>query len=385
MARGYIDIDDACDQLSLNREDIRALVARGELTANGQEISRASVERYAATRRRNFGALAQAAVAAEMVGDQSHLDRIYAAAATSVTREAVGADGGFTVPSSYADAILRSAYSGFNLLARCHQVTTPSNNICIPTGRKPPHNSSGGVLTYWVAEGQPIPQSKPKLEDIGQKLHKLAALVHVSGELLEDAPGLGAYLETAVAEAIAWRATFEIAQGIGGALPLGMLNSSALITVTAEGAQTADTIVGANVAKMYARMPANSLPTAIWLVHPDAVGQLVGLTINSQIVYTPGDAEAPAGRLLGCPIMPSEACEALGDLGDIMFVDPQEYIVVLKDPALRTLTSLHFSFDRDLTAFRFIFRMAGAPTWSAPVASRVGGNTRSPYVTLGAR
>jgi HK97 family phage major capsid protein len=386
VARGYIHIEDACDQLSLNREDIRALVARGELTANGQEVSRASVERYAASRQRRFGALAVAAVRHVRLSDDAAMNRIMNAAAVTVGSESVGADGGFAVPASYSDRIFSPFFGGFNLPAMTERITTPSNNIEIPADRKPPHDETSGVTAYWVDEGAPIPQSKPAFEAIGSKLRKLAAIVPVSEELLQDSPALGAYLEIAGAEAIIWKATYEIVQGIGGAMPLGMLNSSALISIAAEsGPQTADTIVGANVAKMYARMPANSLPTAIWLVHPDALAQLIGINVNGQLAYTNGDDEAPAGRLLGRPIVPTEACEAVGDVGDILFVDPKQYLTVTKDPAMRTLTSLHIWFERDLLAFRFSFRMAGAPMWAAPVASRVGGNTRSPFICLAAR
>lgn len=383
--RGYTHNQDTADKLSLNLADVKALVARGELSANGEYISNASIERYLAGRRRNFGELAHAVLRAAMVGDKAPIDRIYAATATAVSSEASGGDGGFAVPATYSDVIRKRAFSGADLLGRCDSVTTPTNNITIPVDRVPPHDASTGIKVHYVGEQQERPQSKPALGAQGAKLKMLAAIVPVSEELLADAVGLGAYLERAVGDAFAWKGSFDIAWGTGAGQLLGFMNSGALITIAAEGAQTTDTINAANISKMYSRMPASSLPTAVWLVHPDAVAQLIGLQINGQIVYTPGDTDAPAGRLLGLPILPHELCNALGDLGDVMLVDPQSYMCVTKDPALRSLSSMHFYFDRDIEAFKFQMRIDGAPTWSSPIESRVGGTTRSPFITLAAR
>lgn len=389
VIRGFIHQDEAAEYLGLTIAGVKAAIAQGELQADregGVQVSRASVERFRASRRHRFGALGQAAIKATMRGDRTQLDRLYAAAAVSVSSSEVAGDGGFAVPLVHAQTILTPLFGGFNLLAHCSHVTTPSNNISVPVDRRPPHDETSGVVSHWVGEGDETPESTPHLEVVTNKLAAQRVLVHVTEELTEDAPALGEYLETAAAEAIIWKGTRAVIAGAGGSHPLGFMNGPGLLTVLAEQDQASDTIVPANPAKMYARMATNSLASALWLLSPDALAQVV-LPSFGQMYQAAigGDDEAPCGRLLGRPIIPTEACEALGDLGDILFVDPSQYLVVTKNPALRALTSLHFSFDRSLMAFRFTFRMAGTPTWSRPVLSRVGGNTRSPYIALAAR
>jgi hypothetical protein len=46
---------------------------------------------------------------------------------------------------------------------------------------------------------------------------------------------------------------------------------------------------------------------------------------------------------------------------------------------------MHLWFDYDITAFRFIFRLAGHPWLTAPIARRNGTNTLSAFVALAAR
>jgi HK97 family phage major capsid protein len=50
-------------------------------------------------------------------------------------------------------------------------------------------------------------------------------------------------------------------------------------------------------------------------------------------------------------------------VGDIILVDLSQYMTVTKGD-IRTDVSIHLYFDQDLTAFRFIFRVAGQPWWS---------------------
>jgi HK97 family phage major capsid protein len=383
--KGYIHKTDAARQLGITSRDIEALIEQRTLLPNGDSVSIASVERYAATQPHRFGELAQACARSHGWGEHAALRRLLGAAALAASTEGAGADGGFAVPTAYADAILAPFFSGTNLPALCHRIVTSTNNYAVPADRKPPYDQSSGIRVAFVGETAPITQSKPKLEIVSAKLKKLAALVPVSEELLQDAPSLGAYVEMAAAESIAYVATEKIVWGSGVGEPLGFMNSPCLITVAGENGQAPGTINGVNIAKMHARMPANSLSSALWLVHPDAVSQLIGLSINSQIVYVAGDELAPAGRLLGRPIVPHEACAALGSPGDIMFIDPKQYLLPVREPNLVTNTSLHMWFDQSLVAFKFRFRFDGLPAWAAPVVSRVGGALRSPFVALGER
>ena len=175
--------------------------------------------------------------------------------------------------------------------------------------------------------------------------------------------------------------------GNGVGQPLGFLNSPALVTVAAESGQTADTIVAANVVKMYAAMPSRNRMNAIWLIHPDAEPQLSLMTLGQMPVYLPpgGLSNNPYGTLFGRPVIPHQVCETVGDVFDIGFVDLSQYLALIKAGGLKSQTSIHLWFDQDLTAFKFTLRIGGQPWWASSVASRDGSFALSPFVTLAAR
>jgi HK97 family phage major capsid protein len=91
------------------------------------------------------------------------------------------------------------------------------------------------------------------------------------------------------------------------------------------------------------------------------------------------------GTLYGRPVIPLESCSALGDVGDIILCSLGQYLTVTKIGGIRADVSMHLWFDYDMSAFRFVLRMAGAPELSAPISRANSSNTLSAFVTLAAR
>jgi HK97 family phage major capsid protein len=341
---------------------------------------------------RSFGDFAMAVKNAYVRGGEVDQRLIRNATLSTYSNETSGTDGGFAVPPDFRSAIMARIFSETSLIARTDQMTSSSNTITFPVDMTTPWQTSGGVQAYWEGEASTKQQAKIALEQVTVRLHKLASIIPVTDELLEDAPSLDAYLRKKMADKIDFKISMAIVWGNGVGQPLGFMNSPALTTVSAEGGQTADTINATNITKMYARMPTNSLPTAVWLVHPDANPQLPAMSIANQPVYLPpgGLSAAPYGTLLGRPIIPTQLCETVGDLGDIMFVDLQQYMTVTKGTpgnptGIKTDISIHLWFDQDVTAYRFVLRVAGQPWWSAAITPRDGSSYQSPYIALAAR
>lgn len=341
---------------------------------------------------RNFGDFASSVRMASRRG--ADIDaRLRNASASTVGTEAVGADGGFAVPPDFRNEIASKVFGEDSLVARCDQIRSASNSITMPVDMTTPWDAAGGIQAYWTGEGAAIAQSKPKLEEETFKAHKLAVLVPVTEELLEDAPALDGYLRRKAPEKIDFKVSDAIFRGNGSGMPLGFMSSPALVTVAAEGGQAADTIVAANISKMWARMPVQSRRNAVWLIHPDAEPQLDVLTVGQQPVYMPpgGLSEAAYGRLKGRPVIPHQVCETVGDLGDIALVDLSQYLALIKtgggrdSNGLKSDVSMHLWFDQDLAAFKFTLRIGGQPWWSAATAQRDGSSTQSPFITLAAR
>lgn len=334
---------------------------------------------------RNFGDFALAVRSAAQRGGE--IDRrLTNAAASTFSQESVGADGGFAVPPDFRAEIMQRIFAEDSLLGRCDVQTAGGNTWTAPVDETTPWGT-GGVKAYWEREAAAITQSKPQLRELSVRLHKLASLVPVTEEMLEDAGSIDGYLRSKMPEAIDWQTSYGVTWGGGVGEPLGFMRSGALVTVAAENAQTADTINATNVVKMYARMPVRSRSSAVWLIHPDAEPQLHLMSIANQPVYMPpgGLSQSPFGTLMGRPVIPHQVCETVGDLGDIMFVDMRQYLAVRKASGVRLQTSMHLWFDQDLMAFKATLRLAGQPWWSAPMAMRDGSNTMSPFVTLASR
>ena len=103
-------------------------------------------------------------------------------------------------------------------------------------------------------------------------------------------------------------------------------------------------------------------------------------------VYMPpgGITGAQYGTLLGRPIVMTEAAPALSSAGDISLCDFSEYIAITKG-GVQADQSMHFYFDQNVRAFRFVMRVGGQPWLSAAIARKNGSNTLSHFVALGAR
>lgn len=314
-------------------------------------------------------------------------------------QEAVGPDGGFGVAPGFSSEIMVKVLGEESLLSRTAQGVSGTNNMTFPVDEDTPWSTSGGIQAFWEGEADAFAQSKPNLKQQTLRLNKVTCLVPITDELLEDAPALGSYLNRKAPEKIDFKVNLAIIQGTGAGQPLGILGSDALVSVAKVGSQVADTLVGQNIIDMWSRMYAPSRAKSVWLINQDVEPQLDTLMIQGKlntgavdtgwggILYMPANGLAGGGfaTLKGRPVIPTQACETLGDKGDIILADLSQYMTLMKSQGLRTDTSIHLWFDQATTAFRFILRLAGQPALSAPISPRVGSTTLSPFVTLDAR
>lgn len=302
--------------------------------------------------------------------------------------EGTAADGGFAVPPDFRQEIMSLVSGDDSLTKLCNQQLTNSNAITLPIDSTSPHQTSGGVLVSWSGEAAAIGQSKPSLGQVECRLNKLAALVPLSDELMEDSPALSRWLPAKIGEKINAAMNTAIVSGSGVGQPLGLLNANCKITVAAESGQGANTIIAKNCVKMLARLPTSSRKNAVWLCHPDVEQQLALMvmpgTSPNAAIFLPGGTmiNAGASTLLGRPLVVTEAASALGTEGDLILADLSQYLVVSKTSGVRNDWSMHLFFDLGVTAFRATFRVGGQSLWPAAVARQNGSSTFSPIITL---
>ena len=181
-----------------------------------------------------------------------------------------------------------------------------------------------------------------------------------------------------------------VISGDGTGKPTGLLNSGAIVTVDKETDQEAGTLLGANVVKMVARAMPRNRDRLVWLMHPDLEEQLPTLAIHSgeaaKFLWNPegGLGNFDMQRVLNKPVLLEDCCPAQGSKGDVMLVDPFQYILLTKGTAKQDW-SIHVEFLTDQNCFRMVFRCNGAPKVNKPLTIKNSTKTRSPFVTLAAR
>lgn len=313
-------------------------------------------------------------------------------------QESVMAEGGFLIQQNFASTLIEKAQQTGKLAGLVDKYSlSVGNGISFPTVDETSRvdgSRSGGVVAFWEGEGDTYTKSKPKFGKVELKLKKLTSLCYLTDELLEDVPVMGSFVERAFAKEFGFKIDDGVIRGNGSGKPLGFLNGPALVTQSKESAQAADTINAQNIAKMFARLHEEDLATAVWVYNPGAKAQLMTLALtigsNSYPVFLQGGVTGnfvngiPVNTILGLPAFAMEQCSAIGDLGDIMLVNPKKYIWIDKGGP-KAAQSIHVAFEKSETAFRFVYRADGQPQEKSALTPYKGSDAFSSHVTLEAR
>lgn len=298
-----------------------------------------------------------------------------------------GSSDGYMVPPAIRDEVWKLVLNDSeSILPLFNPEPTDSNQVGVIADESTPWGSTG-IQAAWEAEGNQFDASKLSTKLKQMQLHKLRAFVIATEEILEDAPMLTNRLTVGAAAAIRWKADQAIIEGDGVGKPKGWMSSNALVTVAKESGQSANTIVAANLFKMFAQLLlAGGRP--FWLANQNTLPQLGTMTIGNQPVWFPSSQTiqgAPVGgTLLGLQLRFTEQAETLGTKGDLQLVNPAGYYAASKRGGIKFASSMHLYFDYDMQCFRWTFRLGGQPLLSAPVTANKGDN-KSHFVTLATR
>lgn len=342
-----------------------------------------------------FNSLGEQLVAVAMAGTPGREPdrRLYNAA--SGLNETVSSEGGFLVQSDFSYQLLQGIFETGVLASRCNriQISGNANSINLPAVDETSRATGsrwGGIRSYWIAEADQKTASKPKIRSMELNLKKLTGLCYATDEVLADAKILETVIRQGFSDEFGFMLDDAIVNGSGAGMPLGFMNSGALVTISKESGQADDTIAYENVMKMFAAMPARNRRNAVWLINQAIEPQLYGMTLAigtaGQPVFLPaaGASERPYASLFGRPVIPIEQAAALGDLGDICFCDLSQYVLAEKG-GLQSDMSIHVRFEYGESLFRFILRVDGQPNIASPITPYKGAQQLSPFVTLEAR
>jgi HK97 family phage major capsid protein len=327
-------------------------------------------------------------------GDTRAIDRLMKVQASSGANEAVPSDGGFLIQPSFSYELLKKSIQVSVLQPRCMQlaVSANSNSITLPmVDESSRANGSrwGGIQSYWVPEGERLTGTKPKIRTQTIELNKLTGLCYASDELLHDSTIAGQVISNGFASELAFKTDDAIINGNGAGMPMGILNSPALVVVPKQAGQTAKTILFENIVDMYSRLVASSDANACWLINKDVLPQLFTMVLAAGTggvpVFMPagGASGQPFMTLFGKQVIPIEQAHTLGTVGDIMLVNLNEYLWI--DKGIQQASSIHVRFEYQESVFRFSKRCDGQPLWNLPLTPYKGANTLSPFVALATR
>lgn len=311
--------------------------------------------------------------------------RLFSLKAATGANETVPSDGGFLVPVDFAAGIQEKMWGTGSVLSRFNAMPVQGNgmtiNVVDETSRAD-GSRHGGILGYWLAEAAEKTATKPKFRQLELKLKKVAALCYATDELLEDATALESWLTTNVPDELRFQTEAAIINGNGVGKPLGILQSPAFYAIER---QTAGSIDAIDLGNMWAHRYTGA-SDYVWFVSSTIFPKLMNLTIGQVPAYMPpgGLSGSPYGTIFGRPVIETEYNPSLSVAGDIVLAAPSQYALITKG-GIKSASSIHVKFTTDETAFRFVYRVDGEPTWNAKVSSYYASSDYvSPFVGLSA-
>lgn len=304
---------------------------------------------------------------------------------------------GMTVLPEFAPDIAEVLYDENDIVGQTDQYTVTGNRMSfprVPARSRKTGKRHGGIVGNWLDEGDVMTPTRARLEATELKLKKLAVVVYLTEELLDDASyALEQWITRAVRSEISFMVGDSIVNGMGGGRPLGYLKSTGRVEVPAEVGQMPNTIVAQNILNMYARRRPNvAINEYEWHINQNIEPQLQQMTLGTagsqQVVYMPpgGLSATPFATLMGLRCRATEFNPSLGQNGDISLVRMKGYTTIAKG-GINEVASQHVEFLRDQTAIKFTMRIDGRPFLDTPIEpyQSNGADFQSDFITLAAR
>ncbi|MFO7556767.1 MAG: phage major capsid protein [Desulfobacterales bacterium] len=292
--------------------------------------------------------------------------------------EGVPSSGGFSVPEPLAAKWLDDSLPNEIVRPRATVWPMTSASRKVPGWDGADQSAGkyfGGFEMEFLAEEGEGSKQTGKLRLIELNAKKGAIFCDCSSELIEDGLGFERQLELAIKKSLSLGMDYYLLNGVGGASPLGVVNSPGVVTVAKEVGQQADTLMFENISKMYARMYPGGRSKAIYIANETCLPPLMtGMTVS---VGTGGSfvnifSENNGNfTLLGRPLILTPNLPVLGDAGDIIFVDLSQYAIGIRRE-IRLEKSNIPGWIADLFSYRVLVRFDGQGQWSGVLKPRNG-------------
>lgn len=309
--------------------------------------------------------------------------------AKAVMSELTGAAGGYTVPRGYSARLLRSFAEHGILYHLANRVDLESYTGECPTVDAKTASAGvspffGGATFSWSQQGTTPGASEPAFAQLNLTAWDLIGNTVISNQLLADMQPDGEQrLLRLLGKAAAWAADWAFFNGLGAGskMPLGVVASSNQGKVAVTRA-VAGHITQSDVAGMVGALLPGSWGASIFCTSPTGLSDVVKLTEYQANQYIRRRKAGQCGHLMSLPLYVTEKLPTLGTAGDLLLVNPEMYVVGLRQDAVVEVSAHEpTQFAKNRSVIRTWLRGDGKPLLPAAV-TLANGSTASPVVVL---
>lgn len=288
-----------------------------------------------------------------------------------------GGSGGFMIPPQFSQNIL--AVDPSRAIVRSRAVVIPAGDMPDAEFQIPyfdQDDEHGGVSYTKRKEGGTMGESDVDIGLLKLKPQEQSTFVDVSKKTMENAPALASFIETRFRMGKLAKEDYLFINGSGVDQPLGLLKSNCRIAVPRN---TTANIKFVDIATMMASQL--DMAKGFWLCTQRAIPQLVALTDSAgNSIYIAGDvSKGIPASLLGFPIVWSTRTPAVGEEGDISFVNLDYYLI--KDGSGPFIDMYDVNPKQRMLTFTSVWNVDGQ-VWVKNAITRDDGEKYSPIVTL---
>lgn len=339
-----------------------------------------------------WGPNAEATTFAKARGEQATIQK---AVGSDEARAISDPYGGFLLPTAFSPQLLKIDPEADPIGSRTRKIPMGAAIVKIPARTDKNHTSSvsGGLTVTRRPETVAGTASQMQFEQVVLEAHELFGLSYATKTVLTDSPqSFTSLLAAGFNDQFTYALIKERLYGTGVGEYLGILtalDSASLgptVSVAKETGQAADAIVYANVLNMRSRCW--GYDKAVWIANHDTMPQL--MLLNQAVgtgglpVWQPSAREDHPDMLLGRPLYFSEYAKTVGDQGDLILANWDEYLEGTYQP-MQQEESVHVRFVNNEHAFKFWTRNAGQPWWKSALTPAYSTSKLSPFVVLDAR
>ncbi|MCC8089896.1 MAG: phage major capsid protein [Oscillospiraceae bacterium] len=213
--------------------------------------------------------------------------------------EGIDTEGGYLVPDTFEHTLIQALNDELVFRQLAHTFTTSSGVHKIPVV------SAKGTAS-WVEESAAIPETTDTFGQLTIGAHKLAALIKVSEELLNDSAfDLESYFRTEFARRIADAEEEAFLIGDGDGKPYGILDDAEGADVGVTAASETD-IASDEIITLYYSLRAPYRKHGVWLMNDSTISAIRKLKDKKgQYMWQTSLREFAQDKLLGKPVYTS--------------------------------------------------------------------------------